>query len=48
MIGNQFTLSVKVERRPPADYTRTLPAAPDSGQKNKGPLNPDDLFGGDQ
>ena len=46
--GNQFTLTVKVERRPPADYTRTLPAGPDNGQKNRGPIGPDDIFGGDQ
>ncbi len=45
----QFQLTVKVERRPPADYTRKLPAAPDSGPKNNGPIGPDDfIFGGDQ
>jgi hypothetical protein len=43
-VGNQFTLVVKVERRPPNDYTRTLPPAPDNGQKNAG--GPADLFGG--
>jgi hypothetical protein len=40
MVGNQFTLTVNVERRPPGDYTRALKSAPSKGDKN---AMPDDL-----
>ncbi len=33
-VGNQFTLSVKVERRPPDEYKRTIPP-PKSGDANR-------------
>ena len=32
--GNEFPVAIKVERRPPGEYKRTLPAAPDGGQQN--------------
>src|SRR5207253_3288463 len=38
MNGNQFTLTVNVERRPPGDYTRKLKSASDKG-KDKGAMD---------
>jgi hypothetical protein len=42
MVGNQFTLVVNVERRPPTEYKRALKTSPDPSNKNR---NPDDAFG---